>query len=63
MTRKLKLVTENGKTAWRIAEQGEEIKAPCEAMRRAREKALRVTAEIKAEKNSEQTGGTSGDST
>ena len=50
MKRKLKQVAENGKLVWRITEQGDAIDAPCERMRRAKQQALRVTAELEAER-------------
>jgi len=50
MERKLKQVTENGMLVWRITERGDRAGAPCEKLRRAREKALRVTAELEAER-------------
>ena len=50
MKRKLKQVTEGGKIVWRITEHGERVDAPCEKVRRAKEKALRVTAELEAER-------------
>ena len=50
MERRLKQVTENGKPVWRITEHGARIDAPCEKLRRAKEKAMRVTAELEAER-------------
>jgi hypothetical protein len=45
----------DGKMVWSVAgEERQEIKAPCEAMRNAMEKAERVIADIRSE--SKQTG-------
>ena len=54
MQRKLKQVAENGKLVWRITEQGDAIDAPCEKMRRAKQQALRVAAELEAERKKNQ---------
>jgi hypothetical protein len=51
MTKRLRKVSENGKTVWRIAETpAEPGGAPCGALRKAREKALRVHHELEAER-------------
>jgi len=52
MKRRLKQITENGKTKWRITnkESNKVICLPCEKMRNARKKAEKITAEIEAEK-------------
>ena len=55
MKRRLQQVTENGQKVWRITGAGiaalQSVDFPCEKMRKAKEKALKVTAEIEAEKN------------
>lgn len=58
---------ENGKRIWRLKKDGGErrIDAPCETMRRAKEKALRVTQELSrgaGRKEKENTGTISQDS-
>ena len=50
MQSKLKQAAENGKLVWRITEQGDVLDAPCEKMRRAKQQALRVAAELEAER-------------
>ena len=64
MKRALKRIVENGKPVWSVSGDGGAAKsscAPCEAMRRAKEKAERVTAEIKAEQNKDNAAKAEGD--
>lgn len=51
MIRKLKQVRENGQLVWRITDEEQKIEAPCDAMKRAKEKAIKVHAELEAERN------------
>jgi len=64
MKRALKRIVENGKPVWSVSGDGGAVKnpcAPCNAMRKAKEKAERVTAEIRAEKNKESAAKAEGD--
>jgi|LSPZ01.1.fsa_nt_gi hypothetical protein len=55
MKRRMIPVRENGRLVWRVTEGGaaaeRRVEAPCDALRRAKELALRAVRELEAEKN------------